>query len=131
MVIDKLHFFTLPYCLIFNASIYSIILSNDSVHLDWTEIIQTKVDLEGSFSLPNFQISIQGNNGSENSTNEVAKMEWIHSHQCMKKYMVRLRYNNKDEKEVIGELEISSPQLDEKIEIDLQTIPGEKFNSNP
>lgn len=122
MVVHKTHFFTLPHCSILNASMYSIVITNDTVSLDWTEIIQTKVNLEESFSLENFEIQMGGINESENGE---AKVQWNHSNQCIKKYMIRLSYNNTLQKEISGEIGLPSPSnMGEKVELDLHMIPG-------
>ena len=124
---DKTHFFTLPHCLIFNVSIYSVILSNETVNLDWTKIIQTKVHLEQNFTLENFKITIEGNDRPQDSSKGVAKVEWTHSYQCIKKYMLRLQYNNTVEDDILGEIRIDAPpSLQEKVELDLHEIPGNK-----
>ena len=122
MVVDKTHFFTLPHCSVLNASMYSIVVSNETVSLDWTEIIQTEINLEKHFSLENFQIKMGGSNSS---INEGAKAEWIHSKQCVKKYMIRLSYNDTTKQEIKEETEILSPtNLGEKVELDLHSISG-------
>ena len=122
MVVDKTHFFTLPHCSILNASMYSIVVSNETVSLDWTEIIQTEINLEKNFSLENFQIEIGGSNSS---LSEEAKAKWSHSKQCVKNYMIRLSYNDKTKQEIKGETEIlSPPNLGEKVDLDLHSISG-------
>ena len=122
MVVDKTHFFTLPHCSVLNASMYSIVVSNETVSLDWTEIIQTEINLEKNFSLENFQIKMEG---SDSSVGEEAKAEWIHSKQCVKKYMIRLSYNDTTKQEIKGETEIlSPPNLGEKVGLDLYSISG-------
>ena len=128
MVVDKTHFFTLPHCSIFNASMYSIVISNESVSLDWTEIIQTKINLEENFLLENFQVNI---GRSDSGTNDEASAEWTHSNQCVKKYMIQLSYNDTTKHEVKGKIEISAPpHLGEKVQLDLHTIPGKLFAQN-
>ena len=122
MVVDKTHFFTLPHCSVLNASMYSIVVSNETVSLDWTEIIQTEINLEKHFLLENFQVKMGGSNSS---INEEAKAEWIHSKQCVKKYMIRLSYNDTTKQEIKEETEILSPtNLGEKVELDLHSFSG-------
>ena len=122
MVVDKTHFFTLPHCSVLNASMYSIVVSNETVSLDWTEIIQTEINLEKNFLLEDFQIEMGGSNSN---VTEEAKAEWIHSNQCVKKYMVRLSFNDTTKQEIKGETEIlSPPNLGEKVELDLHSISG-------
>ena len=124
MVVDKLHFFTLPHCSILNASMYSIVISNETVSLDWTEIIETKVNLEEQFTLENFQIKF--GTGNDVSTN----VEWTHSDQCIKNYMIRLSYNDTTKTEIKGEIGLPSPShLGEKVQLDLHMIPG-NFSSS-
>ena len=128
MVVDMVRFFTLPNCLIFNASMYSIVKSNGSTHLDWTELIQTKVNPDKNFTLLHFNLTIQGNEMYNESQNGLAKIEWTHSYQCIKKYMIRLRYHDTVRGEIKGEIVLSSPpHLKEKIEQDLHMIPGKHF----
>ena len=122
MVVDKTHFFTLPHCSVLNASMYSIVVSNETVSLDWTEIIQTEINLEKNFLLEDFQIEMGGSNSN---VTEEAKAEWIHSNQCVKKYMVRLSFNDTTKQEIKEETEIlSPPNLGEKVELDLHSISG-------
>ena len=122
MVVDKTHFFTLPHCSVLNASMYSIVVSNETVSLDWTEIIQTEINLEKNFLLEDFQIEMGGSNSN---VTEEAKAEWIHSNQCVKKYMVQLSFNDSTKQEIKGETEIlSPPNLGEKVELDLHSISG-------
>lgn len=122
MVVDKTHFFTLPHCSVLNASMYSIVVSNETVSLDWTEIIQTEINLEKNFLLEDFQIEMGGSNSN---VTEEAKAEWIYSNQCVKKYMVRLSFNDTTKQEIKGETEIlSPPNLGEKVELDLHSISG-------
>ena len=124
MVVDKLHFFTLPHCSILNASMYSIVISNETVSLDWTEIIETKVNLEEQFTLENFQIKF----GTEKDVS--TNVEWTHSDQCIKNYMIRLSYNDTTKNEIKGERRLSSPShLGEKVQLDLHMIPG-NFSSS-
>ena len=126
MVVDKLHFFTLPHCSILNASMYSIVISNETVSLDWIEIIQTKVNLEEQFTLEKFQIKF--GTGNNESTKGDAIVEWIHSDQCIKKYMIHLSYNDTTKNEIMGEIGLPSPShLGEKVELDLHMIPGNLF----
>ena len=106
---------------------YSVILSNETVNLDWTEIIQTKVHLKQNFTLENFKVTIEGNDISQDSTKGVAKVEWTHSYQCVQKYMIRLQYNNTMDNENKGEISLDAPpNLQEKVELDLHEIPGNK-----
>ena len=54
---------------------YSIVISNETVSLDWTEIIQTKVNLEEQFTLEKFQIKF--GTGNNESTKGDAIVEWV------------------------------------------------------
>ena len=124
---DKLHFFTLPYCQIFNLSMYSIVISNHSRQLDYTKIIQTEVG--GNFTLSNYSLTIQDSEvDPEKYPNGLAEIEWTHSYQCVQKYMLRLRHSNPTKGEIKGEIVIPSPpRLNEKIKQNLNSILGKNY----
>ena len=128
IVVDKIHFFTIPSCSIFNVSMYSIVMANESVHLGWTEILQTEVNPEANFTLKNFEILINDENMAKAGESELSKIQWTHSNQCIEKYMVRIQYYNDEQEQVTSELELSSPQhLKQKLGFELSTFPGIKW----
>ena len=129
MVVDKIHFFTIPSCSIFNVSMYSIVMANESVHLGWTEILQTEVNPEANFTLKNFEILINDENSIKDGKSEISKIDWTHSNQCIEKYMVRIKYYNDEQQEITSDLELPSPQhLKDKLGFDLSTFPGMKYS---
>ena len=120
------HFFTLPYCQVFNVSMYSIIISNGSTHLDWSDLITTIINPDERFMLDKFNLTIEGNDLFQKQDIGLAKVEWKHSHQCIKKYMLRLSHSDIIKGGEIGENVLLSPlHLGEAVEQDLQMIPGE------
>ena len=108
---------------------YSIVMANESVHLGWTEILQTEVNPEANFTLKNFKILINDENMIKDGESETSKIDWTHSNQCIEKYMVRIKYYNDEHQQVTSDLELSSPQhLKEKLGFDLSTFPGMKYS---
>ena len=73
-------------------------------------------------------IKAHGNDMFNDSTKGVAKVEWNHSHQCIKKYIVRLQYNNTMDEGIKGEIILDSPlSLKEKVAVNLHEIPGKIY----
>ena len=131
MVVDKVHFFNLPHCQIFNVSLYSTVISNGSTTLEWTELVTTKPNPNLKFTLDSFDLVIDGVNDdvslkqASGKADGVIKAIWKHTHQCVDIYKMSLRHTNDDKDTNVGEISINSPShLGESMEQDLHIFPG-------
>ena len=88
---------------------YTFIISNGSTHLDWSDLITTIVNPDEQFTLDNFNLTIEGDDASEKQDKGLAKVAWKHSHQCVRKYMLRLRHSDTTKGDKKGECQFHEP----------------------
>ena len=75
----------MEYCTVFQAILYSTVISNGSQTVEYNETVVTEHNPGKDFQLEGFRVKvIPGAEAGE------ATAIWQHTHQCLKKYMVRV-----------------------------------------